>query len=167
MSTVPPKKNRRWIWFFVVVFLLALLATVALVVFNLRQQLRPEQLAAARKMWAERGPRDYTMAYTTRVNEEAEPAHYWVEVRQGRVVLSKYNGQPEPPERYAYRSMDGLFDFIEKFMQMDSEPGALKTYVRGIFDDQKTGGLRWYVRRVMGSRQRVEITVDSFTIDSR
>jgi uncharacterized membrane protein len=97
MSTAPAKKNRRWIWFFVVVFVLALLATVVLVVFNLQQQLKPEQLSAARKLWSEKGPRDYTMTYTTRVNEETELDRYWVQVRGGRVVLAKYNGQPEPP----------------------------------------------------------------------
>ena len=142
------------------------MATVVLITFNLRQQLKPEQLEAARKMWTEHGPRDYTLAYTIQVNEEPEPDHYWVKVRHGRVVESKYNGQPEPAERYPYRGMDGLFNFVEKFMQIDSEPKSPKTYVRGIFDDQKTGGLRWYVRRVMGGRQRVEIKVDSFTIDS-
>jgi hypothetical protein len=62
--------------------------------------------------------------------------------------------------------MEGLFDFVERLMKIDSEPGSPKTYVPAIFDDQKTGGLRWYVRRVMGGRQRVEITVDTFSIDS-
>jgi hypothetical protein len=164
MSTFPAKKSRRWIWYFALLFALALVATVVLVVYNLRQQLKPEQLAAARALWKERGPANYTMSYTTRVNEE--PAdRYWAKVQGGTVVDAKYNGQSEPPERRAYRSMDGLFDFVEKFMQMDTEPGRPKTYVRAIFDDQKTGGLRWYVRRVMGSRQRVEITVDAFSID--
>jgi hypothetical protein len=165
MSTFPIKKTRRWIWYFALLFALAFLATVVLIVYNLRQQLKPEQLVAARALWKESGPANYTMSYTTRVNEEA-PDHYWAKVRVGKVVDAQYNGQSEPPERRAYRSMEGLFDFIEKFMQIDNEPGNPKTYVRAIFDDQKTGGVRWYVRRVMGSRQRVEITVDKFSIDS-
>jgi hypothetical protein len=166
MSAVTVKKSRRWIWYFVILFILATLASVVLVVFNLQQQLKPEQLAAARALWKERGPADYTLSYTTQVNEEAKD-HYWAKVRDHKVVESRYNGEPEPPERRGYRGMEGLFDFMERFMKIDTEPGSPKTFVRAIFDDQKTGGLRWYVRRVMGGRQRVEITVDTFTIDSR
>jgi hypothetical protein len=164
MSTVPVKKSRRWIWYFIILFALAFLATVVLIVFNLQQQLKPEQLAAARALWKERGPADYTMSYTTRVNEETQADHYWAKVRGGKVVEAKYNGEPEPAERRGYRGMEALFDDMERFMKKDSEPGSPKTYVRAIFDDQNTGGLRWYVRRVMGGRQRVEITVDTFNI---
>jgi hypothetical protein len=166
MATSPVKKNRRWIWFFVVVFALAFLATAVLIVFNLAQQLRPEQLEAARKRWREQGPRDYTMTYTTRNNGDKDGDHFWVKVRGGRVVQSKYNGQPEPPERFPWRSMDALFDYIEKFMRIDEEPGRPKVYVRAIFDDQKAGSLLSYVHRVMGSGQRAEITVDTLTIDA-
>ena len=165
MSSPPARRNRRWIWYFVLLFTMAFVATVVLIVFNLQQQLKPEQLAAARKLWKEAGPADYTMSYSMRVNENADPDRYSVKVRNGRVLEAQYNGQAEPPERYHYRGMEGLFDFIEEFMKIDSEKGSPKTYVRAIFDDQKTGGIRWYVRRVMGGRHRVEITVDSFTID--
>jgi hypothetical protein len=163
--TLPVKKNRRWIWFFVVVFTLAILATVTLVVFNLQQQLTPEQLAAARKLWSEKGPRDYTMTYTTRVNEDTNLNHYWVKVRGGKVVASTYNGSPEPSELLHYRGMDGRFDDIERFMKLDSEKGSPKVFVRAIFDGQNAGALRSYVRRVMGGRQRVEINVDPLIMD--
>ncbi len=165
MTTVVPKTH-RWIWFFVVLFVLAIAATTVLIVFNLKQQLKPEQLRAARKLWNENGPKDYTLVYTTRVNDESREDQYWVKVRGGRAVESTFNGQQEPPERLPYRSMDALFDIAERFMKIDSEKEAPKTFVRAIFDDQKTGGLRWYVRRVMGTRQREEITVTQFTIDT-
>jgi hypothetical protein len=201
MAPSPAKKNRRWIWFFVVVFTMAVAATAVLIAFNLRQQLKPEQLAAARRLWrehealpvlrastvglmasplghgalvapaalfpgrSEQGPRHYTLSYTTRVNGESE-SHYWVKVRAGKVVESKYNGQPEPRERFPYRGMEELFREIESYLTIDRTPGSPKTYVRAIFDDKKTGGLRWYVRSVMGQRQRVEITVDTFTVDT-
>ena len=153
------KKNRRWIWYFVVLFVLAVAATVVLIVFNLQQQLKPDQLRAARNMWSEKGPSDYTLVYTTRVNEDTHEDQYWVKVRGGRAVESTFNGQPEDPERLPYRGMQALFDFVERFMKLDSEKEAPKTFVRAIFDDQKTGGLRWYVRRVMGSSERIEINV--------
>ena len=166
MAIPPVKKNRRWIWFFVVVFTLAILATVTLVVFNLQQQLTPEQLAAARKLWKEKGPRNYTMTYTTRVNEDTNLSHYWVKVRGGKVVASKYNGNPESSELLHYRGMDGLFDDIERFMMKDSEKGSPKAFVLAIFDSQNAGALRKYVHRVMGGRHRVEINVDPLTVDA-
>ncbi len=159
-------RTHRWIWFFVILFVLAITATTVLIVFNLKQQLRTEQLQAARKLWNESGPKNYTLVYTTRVNEESREDEYWVKVREGRAVESKHNGQPEPPERLPYRGMEGLFDIAERFMKIDGAKDAPKTFVRAIFDDQKTGGLRWYVRRVMGTRQREEITVTRFTIDT-
>ena len=163
--TTAPKKNRGWIWYFVVLFVMAIVATTVLVVFNLRQQLTPEQLEAARQMWKEKGPRDYSMTYTIRKNAEPDADQYEVKVRGGRTVESRFNGQPESPERFGYRTMDALFNDIERFMKHDSEKGSPKVYVRAIFDVQKTGGIRWYVRRVMGGRQRQEITVERFTID--
>jgi hypothetical protein len=163
--TPPPKKNHRWIWFFVVVLVLAIAASVVLVAFNLQQQLRPEQLAAARALWKEKGPRDYTLSYYMQVNDRNED-RYDVQVRSGRVVESFYNGKPEPPERFPYRGMEGLFDIVERNMEKDSAPNRPKVFVRAIFDDRKTGGLRWYVRSVMGERHREEITISTFTIDA-
>ncbi|MCI0378384.1 MAG: DUF6174 domain-containing protein [Gemmataceae bacterium] len=160
----PPNRKRSWIWYFVIVFTLAVAATVVLAVYNSRQQLKPEQLEAARKLWREKGPSDYTMKYTIRMKADDEPDVLQVKVMKGRAVDVLYNGKPEPQERLVYYSMDRLFDFIEQFQDYDSMKGQPKVYVRAIFDDQKTGGLRWYVRRVMGGRERVEITVDDLQI---
>jgi hypothetical protein len=165
MGTPITTKSRRWIWYFVVLFALAFLATAVLIVFNLKQQLKPEQLAAARALWQAKGPRDYTMSYRTRIDSEANANHYWVKVRGGRVVDSKFNDQAESPQLLPYRGMDRIFDDIEDFMRIDSQPGRPRAYVVAIFDEQ-TGGLCRYVHRVMGSQQRVEITIDSFTADS-
>jgi hypothetical protein len=162
--SAPPKRKRGWIWFFVIVFGMAIAATVVLIVFNWRQQLKPEQLEAARALWKQQGPRDYTMKYTVRNYEDDEPDRIEVKVQNGRAVKALYNGKPEPPQRLPYYSMDRLFDFIEQFQDHDSKKGQPRVYVRAIFDDQKTGGLRWYVRRVMGGRQRVEITVEDLQV---
>src|SRR5205085_6979009 len=124
--------------------------------------LKPEQLTAARKLWREQGPADYTLSYTTRVDDETNESRYRVVVRGGKTVASTFNGNAEAPERLPFRGMEALFNDVERFQKKDIEKGSPKTYVRAIFDDQKTGGLRWYVRRVMGTHQRVEITVDQF-----
>ena len=127
-------KNRRWIWVFVVFFGLAIVATVILIAYNLGQQLKPEQLAAARQLWNEKGPRSYTMAYTVRRNESEDLDHYVVKVVNRRVVASEFNGRPEEPGRFGYRGMDSLFDDIERFQTQDREPGKPRVFVRAIFD---------------------------------
>lgn len=164
-ATTTTKKNRRWLWYFVVVFALAIAATVILAVFNWQQQLRPEQLEAARKQWKEKGPRDYTMIYTIRRAGDDVTDRFEVKVRGGSAVKATHNGQPIPEDRLGYYRMERLFDYIERFMEMDAKKDAKRSYVRAIFDEPKTGGLRWYVRSVMGTRERAEITVEGFTID--
>ena len=126
------KSNHRWIWYFVLLFVMAVTATVVLIVFNLQQQLKSDQLSAARKMWKDNWPPDYTLSYTTRVDADEKLNHYWVKVRGGRTVSSTFNGQPEAAELLPYRGMEAIFDFVEKFMKIDSEKGSPKTYVRAL-----------------------------------
>jgi hypothetical protein len=158
------KRNRAWIWVFVTMFGLAIIGSVVLIRFNQEQQLNPEQLEAAHKVWREKGPADYTITYKIKRNEEPEDDHYEVTVRGGKVVASKYNGRDEEPRLFLYRGMEALFQNVERFMREDSEKGRPKTFVRALFDE-KNGAIVWYVRRVMGSRQREEITVEGFTKD--
>ena len=84
MATDPGRKpNRGWIWYFVILAVLTVVATTVLVVYNLRQQLRPEQLAAARKLWDEKRPADYVLTYTKKGNATGT---FVVTVRKGKVV---------------------------------------------------------------------------------
>src|SRR5262245_16249820 len=131
MTTTQKKKNRSYLWFFLALLFLSIAATVILVVFNLQQQLKPEQLLAARKLWDENGPRNYTMTYRIKKNDDAQEDVFWVQVRNKKVVASKYNDEPEEAERRHYRDMDHLFDFVEKFQEMDAEKGQPKVFVRG------------------------------------
>jgi hypothetical protein len=56
---------------------------------------------------------------------------------------------------------------MEGYMRMDTKPDARKVYVTATFEVE-TGAMRRYVRRVMGSTERVEILVKEFTpIDAR
>lgn len=164
LITMNTHNNRGWIWFFVILTALAVSATVILIVFNLQQQLKPEQLEAARQLWKKNDIRDYTMTYTVRTNDQEKADRYFVKVQGGKVVEAKFNGQAEPAGRLHHYGMDRLFAYIEDFHKIDSEKGKPRTFVRAIFDEQKTGGLRWYVRRVMGGNERQEITVGSFQV---
>ena len=50
------RPNRGWIWFFLVVIVMAVTAAAITWSANIRQQLTPAQLAAAQKLWAEKRP---------------------------------------------------------------------------------------------------------------
>jgi uncharacterized protein DUF6174 len=152
-------KNHRWIWYFVVLAGLAVLAMASLVVYNLNQQLTSEQIAAARKLWNEKGPKSYQLTYRIKIGIDKEPDIYVVRVRNGEVVSSTLNERPEEKRLLADRGMDAMFDWIERFQELKAKPNQPQTYIRALFDP-KTGAVRWYVRRVMGGSERLEITVE-------
>jgi hypothetical protein len=155
-----PRTNRRWIWFFVTLAVLTVLAITVLAVYNLRLQLKPEQLAAARKLWEQKGPRDYQFKYTVRTGDERDGDEFVVQVRGSTVTSVKLNGRLLDKDKYIYHSMDAKFDEIEEFLKKDAEKGRPRTYTRALFDSAD-GHLLHFVRRVMGTRERVEITVES------
>lgn len=157
MTTPPP--NRRWLWYFATLVVLTAVSITTMIVYNLKQQLKPGQLAAAQAVWKQKGPRDYDLTYTKKVGE---PETYTVRVRNGAVVGAERNGQPLEERQLHYHSMNALFADVERFLEMDAEPGRPKTFTIARFDPDD-GHLRHYIRRVMGSTERAEITVEKFT----
>src|SRR5207253_997447 len=125
-----PRRNRGWIWFFVVLAGLTVTAITILVVFNLSQQLTREQLAAAEALWKEKGPRDYDLEYT---EEGSIFNKFTVKVRAGRVVDAQPDDRPLEQKR-AYYGMPALFGFIEDFLQQDAQPGKPRTFTIATFD---------------------------------
>src|SRR5690348_8636633 len=81
-------RGRRWIGFFVLLALLAGGAALGPWLYNARQQLRPEQLEAARALWREHGPRDYDLEYTVKLDRDPIAERYLVLVRDRRVVFA-------------------------------------------------------------------------------
>jgi hypothetical protein len=166
------QKNHGWIWFFVVVFGLGVAAMASLIVYNLNQQLKPEQLQAARHLWKEKGWRSYQLTYTIKRGIEASTDSYVVRVRNGKVVSSTVNGLPEEKRLFGARGMEAMFDDIERFLELGAKPGQ-RIFMRAFFD-QNTGAVKWYVRNVMGGdipnpdgtvkttrKERTEITIES------
>ena len=151
-----PQRNRGWIWFFVILGCLTAAAIVVQVWFNVQQQLTPELLTAARRKWADKGPRDYDLEYQFKKIDSTDT--YQVQVRSGKVILSIENGQLEPERLFHYRDMRALFTFIEEFLDQDRQPGRPRTYVTASFDSND-GHLLHYTRSVMSKRERQEITV--------
>ena len=160
------KKNRNWLWYFLVLAVLTIIATTTLAIYNLRQQLKPEQLDAAIDLWRAKGPAEYVLVYLAKKTEQSGDMedHYVVKVKGGKAFEVLVNGLPLAEERQlAYYGMHRLLQDIERFMELDAEPGRPKTFTRGDFNG-KNGALLRYVRRVMGSRQRLEITVESLEL---
>jgi hypothetical protein len=150
-----PRKSRGWIWYFVILAILAAAAVTVMIVYNLQQQLKPEQLGAARELWAREGPADYDLDFTESGNVANS---YRVEVRGGKVLAATCDGRPLEPRLYRYNDVPGLFDQVEGFLERDRQPHQPRTFTKAVFD-ARDGHLVRYIRRVMGTTQRLEINV--------
>jgi len=157
-----PKKNHGWIYFFVFIFVASIAATVLMIQYNLSIQLKPEQLEANIKLWKEKGPTNYNLVYTKQLNDESKVDKFAVEVRAGKVTSVLMNGKQlekgtdAEQDPRIFHSMDQHFRDLERFMDLDKKPDAPKVFVTAIFDDE-TGALRRYIRRVSGTKLRIEM----------
>src|SRR5437016_11733117 len=158
----PPQQSYHWIWYFVVLGVLTVAACTILVWYNLRQQLKKEDLQAARALWKQHRPTDYDLTYTKRGSASGR---FFVKVRDSKVVSVTLddreitqNDKPLDPSRYPRYDMTALMDDIETFLEEDAEPGRPRTYSVATFDPVD-GHLVRYVRRVMGTSERIEINV--------
>jgi hypothetical protein len=165
--TTPRKKNHAWVWFFAFIVVASVGVAGFMIVFNLRMQLKPEQLEAHMQRWQEHGPSDYLMTFTKKINR-SEPDTFVVKVRAKKVVEVRMNGKllrneetgqafPAGHDQLQYYSMDRLLRDVEIFMQRDARDGR-KVYNVAVFDDE-TGALRRYVRSDRSSNQHVEESV--------
>jgi hypothetical protein len=163
--TAPRKKNYAWVWFFVFIVLASIGVAGFMIWFNLRLQLKPEKLEAAMKRWKEHRPGDYLLTYTKRLGDSDHVDTFIVKVRDNKVVEVRMNGNPlrdqqtdevipAGDDRLQYHSMDTLLRDVERLLELDAREKR-KTYTVAFFDEE-TGALRKYIRRVMGSRERVE-----------
>jgi hypothetical protein len=184
-AALPPRRSRRWIGFFVVLAVLGATAAVVPLVYNWMIQLRPEQLADARKRWEENAPADYDLEYLVerkqQTETEPEKSEYLVEVRDGRVVLVMDTGEVlylDPslavvagPSVLALSSeaannygVPALFDEIEAALRRDEKEGR-KNYTQAQFDP-KDGHPLYYIRSVRGTKERVEWHVKFKRVDA-
>jgi hypothetical protein len=164
-----PGGNLRWAGFFVLLALLAAVAVAVPLVVNLRQQLRPEQLAQARARWREHGPRSYDLEYTVAHNRDPQPERFLVLVRHGRIVLAAADGEVVrlapavglaaglPAAAFASdagRDVEAVFAHIEEVLNAEIATGR-RNYVTALFD-ARDGYPRRFVHRVRGGSQREE-----------
>jgi hypothetical protein len=154
----------RWVWFFVILGVLTTGGIGANVWFNLNQQLTPEKLDKARRLWQEKGPANYRLDYTIKreVNPDLAgtvPQNYTAQVRDGKTILvSTLDGRELKPGDTEFDSMDSLFDAIARQLRTDSDPGRPRAFVKAMFDGSD-GHVTHYVHSVMRTRERLEVTV--------
>jgi hypothetical protein len=165
---MPLQQSYRWIWYFVILAILTVAACTTLVWYNLRQQLKKEDLDAARNRWKQNRPLDYDLTYTKRGSATGA---FFVEVRDGKVIRVTLDGRqitqndkPLDPSRFYRYDMAALMDDIQTFLEKDAELGRPRTYTVATFD-RTDGHLVRYVRRVMGTSERIEINAHLKRLD--
>jgi hypothetical protein len=155
-------RSRRWVLYFLVLAALGAVAVTVPIVYNRSIQLTPEQVREAKARWEANGPADYDLHFQERVGGGPVDT-YRVEVRGGRVVEVRAvepGGQVveledlAPEEAQAY-SVPGLFRQIERDLEEDLRDGERRNFATASFDKQ-TGHPTRYVRRVRGSKERLE-----------
>ncbi|HEY7327360.1 MAG TPA: hypothetical protein VH592_06970 [Gemmataceae bacterium] len=170
------RRSRLWIVFFVALAVMVLFAMLVPIVYNLSIQLRPEQVAEAQQRWLDNTPANYDLEYLVRTmnGDQEEESTYLVQVRGGQVVLAVCNRDlvyvdpslaliaglsalalsSENPRQFG---VPALFDEIEARLHEDESAGR-RNFATAQFDP-KDGHPFHYVRRVAGTKERVEWNV--------
>jgi hypothetical protein len=125
--------------------------------YNVKQQLKREHLDAARALWQKERPANYDLEYIQQRGDSAAET-FLVKVRGGKVVSAELDGRGLERRLFASHDMGGLFDDMERFLEIDSKPESPRAYAVATFDGTD-GHLLHYVRSVSATGQRVEITV--------
>ena len=134
------------------------------------QEVTPEAVAQARRLWTQANIRDYDLDWSVRGPNNA---HYSVTVRDGGVRKiesvqrdgSKVELHPGDSQFY---SVDGLFHTIDdelalrKTDQPFGQPKGTKVVMR-FLPDAKLGYPYWYHRDVMGTPLSIAIEVNTLT----
>jgi len=171
-------KNRNWVIVFVVLAILGLLAVGINWAYNAGEPLTPEKLKVAEDKWERNRPPNYDLKITVNKTYASSDGatgtqvdKYRLKVRSGQIVDFTLNGQPPQPvldekgERNLAREreiregfdIDGLFDSIEEFMEMDRRDDR-KTFIRARFD-KTDGHVIQFTRQYQGRREQ-HIQVD-------
>lgn len=162
---------RNWKWVFVVLAVLGALAITVNWVYNAGQPLTVEELHAARALWTNSRPSNYDLKITRAQSYTSADGgggtvvdKIDVQVRGGKVTSFLLNGrEPEPlldregkrlideerRQRASY-DIDGLFDAIEEFIDIDRREKR-KSFLRARFD-KNDGHVILFTRQVQGKR---------------
>src|SRR5437016_2377562 len=153
-----PTKNRNWVWFFGTLVVLGLVGAAIPIWYNLHQQLTIEALESARDLWRKNGPQNYDLTIEKKFAAAASTGRpttdtLTIQVRDGKVIWATINGQPLEGRLWREYDMEGWFDYVERFLQIDQKVDAPRTFAVGRFDPY-TGALLKYTRRVTGTNEQ-------------
>jgi hypothetical protein len=174
-------RPRPYVWFFAVLALLGAAAVTIPIVYNLRIQLKPEQVAEARHRWQTNGPRDYDWGLLVQAERDGESDEHHVLVRHGRVCwvarrgealtsteqrtllgagigpgLAAWTGRGLSEAELQPWSVEGLFDQMEEGLAENVRAGG-RNYATASFD-ARDGHPTHYVRRIKATKERLELT---------
>src|SRR5438067_13251334 len=93
------QRNRGWIWFFVILGVLAAAAVTINLLYSARQRLTMDQLRAAEDLWDRVGPKDYDLVIDKTIGSGTADGQKYrdritVEVRGGKSRAGTINGRP-------------------------------------------------------------------------
>jgi hypothetical protein len=173
---------RSWLWYFLLLAVAGVFALTIPLVYNLRQQLQPEQFEAAQARWKQHGPADYDLNWETKQNDDPRPDEYRVVVRGGQVQMVYVDGQLQmarelaaalgaavgpavtaaapnqvPRKQLSGYTVEGMFHTIGKDLEKNAESGG-RNFATATFDARDGHPVR-YVYRVKHSPERLEWNV--------
>lgn len=161
--TAEPKKPtapwRSYVWYFLALAVLGAAAVIIPIIANIMQQLTPDKFAEARARWKQQGPASYDLRYIERIDSDEAGDEYQVKVRDGEVVSLRVNGHLKALEamtaqqRQKY-TVPRMFDQIEEHL-VEEKDGQQRNFATAHFDSE-LGYPMHYIRRVRGSRSRLE-----------
>jgi predicted outer membrane lipoprotein len=169
-------------WYFAFLGVAGVFAVITPLVYNMRQQLRPEQLEQAQERWKEYGPADYDLLWEEKLDGDPRANEYRTEVRRGKVRrvfvnqdmwLAKELATPlggglglgvaalakeRLPERaLTGYTVEGLFKTIEKDLNSNADSGSIN-FATATFDPKDGHPIR-YIYRKRRSQERLEWNV--------
>jgi hypothetical protein len=154
------QRNHNWIWFFAALVVLGAAAISVNWTYNARRQLTMEELLRNEELWDKNGPPDYDLVidktYQSTAGDEPRTSRIEVQVRNKKVISVKdQNGELAPRLWHEY-DMPHWFDFVERFLTIDTKPDVPRTFRIADFD-AKTGQLLRFTRSVSTTHERQEL----------
>jgi hypothetical protein len=167
------QQRRGWIWFFLFLAVMGSAAIIIPIIYNQSQQLNAEQLNAARQLWAKRAPLNYDLEYQVRrqsdsdsPSEQNADERFRLEVRNGQIISVKKDGNLLPAQEWERHSLEAVFDLIVSNLDADNaSTGRRRNYAHAQFD-KEDGHPTIYVRRIMGTRQRLQIILQLTPVEA-
>jgi hypothetical protein len=169
VSNKPSSGRWRWVSFFVLLTVLAAVGVTLPIVYNLNQQLTPEQLRQAQQRWQANGPKDYDLTYAITYDRERLAERHVVLVRGGEVVFESCEGevvQMAPALSAAVgfplggaaegagRDVPSIFKHVETLLS-EANTAQRRNFIVAVFDPRE-GYPRRFIRRVRGTKTREE-----------